>query len=468
MPPIGGVCSYFELRGRGRLARFALMTWLATLTAGAIAGRAVAQSAPPRDSTAAAIDSLAARLARAEEALKLMRSQLASESASQVRLRSRAQLELSARIMLNAFRSVGNLQGADAATLAAPDRAPDSEYGSAGRSLLGMSFRQTLLGATATVDSVLGGTLAADVEFDFFARATDANPPLFPEPRLRTARVFLTWPKTDVMLGTETPLISDLNPISSAGVGIPVFTTAGNLWNWLPQLRVTREVWSREGAHTLSVALQGAVMAPYANERHLANPTGPDAAALTGRPAFETRARLRWGSEHEVVAAQGVHTSGGEIGIGAHRGALRVAGDSTLDAWAVSADIRVPLGSRLELRGEGYRGHLIRGLGGGAIGQNFGTLNIAQQPGVPLTDTAGWLQLNAQLSAMVISGVGCGTDRVHEVAADRKRNTVCAAHVQWRPVQPLLLSAEWREFRTRYASGLMQGRHLNLGFGIEL
>lgn len=460
-----GVFPTVDPRGRHRVAQFAGLLMLAL---GAARAPLDAQSTSPRDTTAAAVDSLAARLARAEDALRLLREQLATESASAVRLRSRAQLDLSARVVMNGFRSSGNLQGAESPVFAAPDRARDAEYGSAGRANLGASFRQTLLGATATIDSVLGGTLAADIELDFFARATDANPPLYPEPRLRTARVFLTRRKTDIMIGTETPLISDLNPISSAGVGIPVFATAGNLWNWLPQLRVTRELWSRDGARTISLALQGALLAPYANERHLANPTGPDAAALTGRPAMESRVRLRWGTEHDVVAAQGVHTSGGEIGIGVHGGSMRVAGDSTLDSWAVSADLRMPVGSRLELRGEGYRGHLIRGLGGGAIGQNFGTLGTALQPGVPLTDTAGWLQLNAQLSAMLIAGAGCGTDRVHERQVDRRRNSACAVHTQWRPVQPLFLSFEWREFRTRYAAGLARGRQLNLGLGIEL
>ncbi len=426
-----------------------------------------AQSASPRDS-AVAIDSLTSRLARAEEALRLLRDQVATESAAQVRMRSRVQLELSARVIMNSFRSVGNLQGADAPVFANLERPRDPLSGSAGRTNLGVSFRQTLLGATATMDSVLGGTFAADLEFDFFARATDATPPVFPEPRLRTARVFLTWPRTDVMLGMETPLISDLNPISSAGVGIPVFATAGNLWNWLPQVRVTRTLYSQEGGRALSVALQGAVMSPYANERHLASLTGPDAGALSGWPAVESRLRLRWGEGHDAVAAQGVLTSGGEIGVGGHRGALRVVGDTTMASWATSVDARVALGHRLELRGEAYRGRLVRGLGGGGIGQNFGAISGPGDPGAPLTDTAGWLQLNAQVSPTLLAGAGCGTDRVHGATAERKRNSVCAAHAQWRPAQPLLLSLEWRDLRTRYASGLMRGSHLNLGLGIEL
>lgn len=455
-------------------------TWLvALLVAGAsvaYAPAARAQGAPPRDSvrdatssaSAVVLDSLAARLARTEEALRLLREQLATESASQVRLRSRIQLELSARLIMNTARTVGTLQGGESPVYVLPDRPRDPINGSSGRSNLGTSLRQTMIGATATVDSVFGGTLAADLELDFFARALDATPPVFPEPRLRTARVFLTWPKTDVMVGMETPLISDLNPITSAGVGIPVFATAGNLWNWLPQLRVTRTVWQSTGPGAPSLAVQGALLSPYVNEKHLANPAGPDAGALSGRPALESRVRLRWGEEHETVAAQGVLTSGGEIGIGGHRGRLRVAGDALLTSWATTIDARVALGGRLELRGEAYRGQLLRGLGGGAIGQNFGTSTGPGDPGARLGDTAGWLQLNGQLSPTMLSGAGCGTDRVHRAAVDRKRNTVCAAHVQWRPAQPLLVSLEWREFRTRYTAGLLRGSHLNLGLGIEL
>src|SRR5207253_941268 len=76
-----------------------------------------------------------------------------------------------------------------------------------------------------------------DFELDFFAggeaAATEAY--LFPEPRLRVAKFALRWPKTELMLGGETPLISDLNPITVASVGVPGFSASGNLWNWLPQ-----------------------------------------------------------------------------------------------------------------------------------------------------------------------------------------------------------------------------------------
>lgn len=442
----------------------------------------LAQGSPPRDTLARdtlaressgqrlTLDSLAARLERAEAALALLRQQVATESSTQVRLRSRVQLELSARLIVNTWRTTGIGSNSEVPTFAAVARPADPQFGSVGRHTLGLSMRQSVVGASVSVDSVLGGALVADMELDFFARALDANPPLFPEPRLRTARAMLVWPRTEVMVGMETPLISDLTPITAAGVAIPTFTAAGNLWNWLPQLRVTRELWRRRaGRMPLSVALQGAVMSPFSGDRHVTDAAGADAGLLSGRPAFESRARVRWDLDDDAEGLQSVLQHGGEIGVGTHAGWLRVVGDSNMTSWAASADARVALGHGVEVRGEAYRGRLVRGLGGGAIGQNFGVLgNTVEKPGVPLTDAAGWLQINAQWHPRVIAGVGCGTDRVLGTSADRRRNSVCAVHAMWRPAQPLLFSVELRDLKTRYAAGLQHARHLNIGVGIEL
>ena len=435
-----------------------------------------AQGPPPRDSLGrdataprVTLDSLAARLERAEAALALLRQQVATESSTQLRMRSRVQLELSARLIVNSWRTSGTGSSSEVPTFAAVARLADPQYGSTGRHTLGLSMRQSVIGASVSVDSVLGGVLLADMELDFFSRALDPNPPLFPEPRLRTARAILAWPRTEVMVGMETPLISDLTPITAAGVAIPNFAAAGNLWNWLPQLRVTRELWRRNGSMPMSVALQGAVMSPFSVDRHVTDVVGSDAGQLSGRPALESRARLRWGDGDDVAGLQTVLPRGGEIGIGTHVGWLRAVGDSNMTSRATSADARVALGRGVEVRGEAYRGRLLRGLGGAAIGQNFGLLNNnVDKPGAPLINAAGWVQLNAQWHPRVIAGVGCGTDRVLGSSADRRRNSVCAVHAMWRPAQPLLFSFELRDLKTRYAAGRQHARHFNIGFGIEL
>ena len=46
--------------------------------------------------------------------------------------------------------------------------------------------------------------------------------------------------------------------------------------------------------------------------------------------------------------------------------------------------------------------------------------------------------------------------------------TVCAAHAEWRPVQPLVIGAEYRQIGTRYPAGTYGARHVNLIFGVEL
>jgi hypothetical protein len=164
---------------------------------------------------------------------------------------------------------------------------------------------------------------------------------------------------------------------------------------------------------------------------------------------------------------------GGEVGVGAHRGWVDVGGGALRASRALTADARVALGRGLELRGETYafgraaaragrrrrRAGVRAAAGGGPAGA----------VGAPLRDAAAWGQLNWRAHPTLLSGAGCG---VNAVAADelpaRRRNTVCAAHLAWRPAQPLLVGAEWRRIRTRHEAASYRAHHLNLALGVEL
>jgi hypothetical protein len=184
---------------------------------------------------------------------------------------------------------------------------------------------------------------------------------------------------------------------------------------------------------------------------------------------MQGRLRGQWGLEHEPTTTQRIGDRGGEVGVGAHRGWLRIDGDTLTSSWAISADARIGLTHGFEVRGEAYRGRILRGLGGGGIGQNFGPSPAAGRAGAPVTSSAGWVQLNAQHNPFVMSGVGCGSERVHNSAApERKRNSVCAAHLQWRPSTPLLVGVEYRGLVTTFSSGRVRASHINLFFGVEL
>lgn len=455
-----------------------LVLLLLGLTPGA---RVRGQSPPPRpdsaarDSAAARLspDSLAARLERAEAAVELLRRQLATEASSAVRTRSRLQVELWAQILVNGFASQGTLNSAEVPTFATNDQAASAGANQPATRALGMSLRQSRVGMSVAVDSVLGGTFTADAELDFFAGGAGGSTAqyLFPQPRLRTAHFAMRWPRTELLIGSDSPLISGLSPVSVASVGLPGFANAGNLWYWLPQLRVTRDLGSTPiGATSLHWALQGAILDPYSGVMQVNEEYGVDAGERSARPYLEARIRARWGPDETAVAAgAGQSDAGGEVGVGVHRGWIQLSGDTLTTNSAVSLDARIGLHHGLELRGEGYRGRAMAGLGGGGIGQNFGTPAAGAQFGAPLRDTGGWMQLNWRANPTLITGAGCGIDAAD--VADRpvrQRNESCAAHLEWRPVQPLLFGVEFRRLRTTYATGIASGSQINLVFGIEL
>lgn len=421
-----------------------------------------------RDSTTTRLsaDSLAARLERAEAALELLRRQLAIETSSGVRTRSRLQIELWARILVNGFVSSGPLNSADVPTFATNDPAPATGAKATNTQTLGLSLRQTRIGMSVFVDSVAGGTFDGDVDLDFFAggAAAPTDAYLFPQPRLRTVRFTMRWPRTEVLIGSESPLISGLNPVTVASVGVPGFSDAGNLWNWLPQLRLTREIGATSlGATSLRWALQGAVLDPFSGVQPVNEEYGVDAGVRSARPYLQSRLRARWGPD-EADAGQS-----GEIGVGVHRGWLRLTGDTLTTSEAVSLDARIGLRHGMELRGEGYRGRALAGLGGGGIGQNFGVAVLGAPFGQPLRDTGGWMQLNWQAHATVLTGGGCGIDAANvDDRPDRQRNESCAVHLLWRPAQPLLFGVEVRHLRTTYATRTASGTHINFSFGFEL
>lgn len=422
------------------------------------------------------MDSLLARLERAEAAIALLREQLAGEAESAVHTRSRFRLQLSAQVLANAFGTFGRVNNVDVPQTVLAPVAGGTEPPST--DALGFTVRQTRLGAAAFVEDVVGGSFAGDIEMDFFGggQTGAGDRRLFPEPRLRTARARLIWPRTELMIGSDTPLISDLNPLSLASVGTPDFSGAGNLWNWLGQVRVTREVMTFGTSDgRLRLAIQGAVMSPNASQQAPTEPDAVDMGERSRRPAFEGRLRARWGEASDDgvnVSGALIGDRGGEIGIGVHRGWVTTAPGSRLASYAYSVDGHIVVFPGVELRGEGYTGRLLRGLGGGGIAQNFGAPPVGSPPtalGPPVRDLAGWAQLNVQPHPTLITGAGCGLDVPDpDDRPARLQNSVCAFHADWRPAQPLVFGVEYRYLATRFAADTYRAHHINLVFGFEI
>lgn len=405
-------------------------------------------------SRVAAMDSLLARLRALESSVEVLQKQLVEQANSAVQSHSRASMEITGRVVINAFSNERRVNSVDDPQFVRRDTAGGQQQGG-----FGMAVRQTMLGMRTTVPDVAGATLRGVVDLDFFGgQQPSTGGRTFPLLRLRTAHATLHWTHAEIMAGQEIPLFSPLNPVSPAAFGTPNFVASGNLWLWLPQLRVTGEVGTRA-----RLGVQAAVLAPTSGDPVGAFDTDFDAAERSRRPYLESRVRLRWGDDPSAM---------GEVGCSGHLGwvsvtaASRPRPDSLLTSSAVGCDARLPLGEWIEIRGEAYTGQLMRGLGGGAIGQGIGA------GGRPIRNDAGWVQVNLRAPSIWSGGAGCGIDdpRDGDVLQDangRLQNTACAAYAIVRPAGPVFVGAEVRRIETRYIGARFANNHLNLAMGFE-
>lgn len=389
------------------------------------------------------LDSLQLRLEDAEAMLELLQQQLATEAESGVRTRSRIGLELSGRVLMNVFTNNKETNNADVPMYR--KQVPDGSL----KGGMGMTVRQTTLGAALTVHDVLGGTFSGDLDVDFFGgQVPSPGGRTFPLLRIRTARATIDWGSSELMIGQEQPLVAGLNPLSLASVGAPNFSYAGNLWLWLPQIRYGIR---REGA--LRYGAQAAILAPTSAEPAAFFATGFDDAERTGVPFAQARLHLGWGEEERPA----------EIGVGYHSGQVNDNADEAQPSTAVTLDFVIPFLEKFELVGEAYSGQVLAGLGGGGIGHNFGVDSIT-----PLRTTGGWAQLNYQVSPRLLVGAGFGFDDPNDDdAPPLLLNATQEVHLHWRPSGPLVFGLEWRSTRTRYAASDYPNTHINLAFGFE-
>jgi putative intracellular protease/amidase len=430
------ICNYRQPRASGSsnfVQLFALLT-LALVTC--------VTPAAAQDTTRTSRDSLAARLERAEEAIAQLKQK--AEEQSSVQSRSRMAVEINGRVLVNAFSNTRRVNNVDVPTFVRPDSAGAFPAGGGG-----MAIRQTTLGISTTADNVFGGTFAGALDVDFFGgQQPSSGGRTFPLVRMRIARGSLIWKNAEVMVGQESPLMSGLNPVSLAAVGIPGFTSAGNLWLWLPQLRVTLR-----SSGDVRFGVAGAVLAPTSGDAAGLFDTDNDVAERSRRPFVEGRAHVAWGMDEMA----------GAIGVSAHGGWFAKPGSTDrLESMAFGADAKIPLASWLELRGEWFSGDGMRALGGGAIGQLLGT------DGNPLKSTGGWAQVNLKPTTRIEFGAGYGFDDPDDDklgASARRKNVQTSGHLHLRPAGPIIIGLEYRRLQTTYASGPLVNDHFNVAVG---
>lgn len=352
-------------------------------------------------------------------------------------------------VLMNAFHTSAKTNNSDVPQFALPPDPADNPAASAS----GGTVRQSRVTVTALVPDFARGALRGELDVDFYGgQQPSTGGRTFPLLRIRRAFAELTWSRLVVLVGQESPPIAMVSPSSLASVGFPLFAGAGNLWLWLPQVRVGAEVPAAAG---LRVGADAALLAPTSGDAQGTFLTQPDIAERSGRPFLQGRVRARWGAPEEP----------GELTVGGHYGWIVDAAGERVASKAAAASIWTPLSRWAELRAEGFVGQALAGLGGGGIGQNM------VRDDVPVRTIGGWAQLNLRPSGGWEIGAGLGVDDPKDedlLPASRRRNLAFGGHAFWRRA-PLVVGAEVREIRTRYAApvGTRSATHANLAVGFE-
>jgi hypothetical protein len=178
----------------------------------------------------------------------------------------------------------------------------------------------------------------------------------------------------------------------------------------------------------------------------------PQAGESTGQPAYA--ARIAW---TDRIFGQPL-----TLGAGGYYGRQNYGLGYKEDGWAGTADWSLPLGPRVSLDGEFYRGRAIGGLGGG-IGRSvlFGYSNAGYLYAIqPLNSAGGWSQLKLRAAPRLEFNAALGLD--NPFAYDLRsvpgatayvdpalaRNQGWLANVIYRPRSDLLFSGEYHHLKT--------------------
>jgi hypothetical protein len=382
------------------------------------------------------------KIALTATALVLATQTLAAQSPS-------IEAHLGGLVLMNGFYNSAKVNNSDVPQFVVPPDPPGGPPASAA----GATMRQSRLTLHVSVPEWVGGSVTGEFDVDFFGgQQPSSGGRTFPLIRLRRAFAELTWPHVAIFAGQESPPIVGVNPSSLASVGFPEFAGAGNLWLWIPQIRLQGITNVGTSAR---LGLEMTALAPTSGDAQTAFLTQPDIAERSSRPYLQGRVHATWGQSGQE----------GELSVGGHYGWLAVGPDRRAHSKALALSLWTPIVSKLEIRAEAFTGQALAGLGGGGIGQSFGL------DSVPVHTKGGWVQLNVRPSEMWELGAGAGIDDPDDddlnPATARLRNLALEGHAVWR-LAPVVVGGEVRRLRTRYASlGDIAATQVNLAVGFE-
>ena len=302
------------------------------------------------------------------EKVDIQGQRIEEQAQTKVETSQKFPVTLSGMVLVNAFVNSKQNGGSDYPTAASA--APGTDRG-------GATLRQTTIGLEYHgPQTFLGGTIHGAVFMDFYQGAA----PLLEWIRLRTATVELDWKTRNIKFGVDKPIFNPRDPDSLAQVGVSPLTGTGNLWLWMPQLRLEQDF--ALGTSSGVNAQVGAV------ETHETNPyvaTASTTKVEAVRPGLEGRVMLwhKFDDFRKLEIATGFHTS------------TTHAGGFSIPSNLVSLDWFVNPWRRVEFSGAFFSGQNLSNLGTGAVNQGY---YIYYNSAEAVDTKGGWGQLTVHLA----------------------------------------------------------------------
>jgi len=411
------------------------------------------------------------RVSDLEEQSQLLEGKVNEQYQTKVESASKYRIRLSGIALLNVFSNRGAFDNQDFPSLVEPFRTgnPAGSFGA--------TMRQSEFGLEVFGPRLGGARTSGEIHFDLAGGF-----PLTPNGstsglvRLRTGTLRMDWKDTSIVGGQDEAFFTPLSPTSFASLAVPAFNYAGNLWGWIPQVRVEHRFHVSENS---SFNLQAGIVDNLTGDQPGSEWGNiPQAGERSSQPAYATRiaySRPLFGSPMTLGSA-GYYTRQ-DWWYGKHA-----------DGWAGMADWTVPLPHRFGLTGEFYRGYAIGGLGGG-IGRSVVESDQIFLPTTQIQGIAsigGWSQLKFRANEKLEFNGAYGIDNPYTsdlrayplvvysanqsnsgIDPTLRQNRSSLVNFIYRPRSNLLFSAEYRHLRSyRVDAGSQSGEQINLIMGI--
>jgi hypothetical protein len=388
-------------------------------------------ASPGAPASVPAVSESGVSVASAEERLDIQQARIDEQAQTKVEAGQKFPIRLAGMVLFNAFMNSKQSGGVDYPIVAAAT-GPGHDGASVRQSIVGLEF--------AGPQSFWGGNAHASVYMDFFAGANNSAM------RIRTVSVGVDWRTRSIAAGLEKPIFNPREPSSLAQVGISPLTGAGNLWLWLPQVRVEQEL--RFSAHTGLRAQIGAVqtreIGPYVGT------VTPEAA----RPAAEGRFNFHhsFDEDRRLEFATGFHTS------------VTHAGGRSIPSNLYSFDWFYNPWKQVEFTGVFYSGQNVAHLGSGTR-QGFA---IYRNYAYAVESKGGWGQLTLHALPRLDFHFFTGQvdDSNHDLGTGSiGKNLLYGGNAYFRLAPNVLMGIETTQIRTMYIG---QGIRLNNHYDLAL